>query len=122
MTGAHPGVAEVADLVDLVAEAVSNCPAVAALHPGSFGQITTFLPGRRVTGVTWSPDGIVVGVVGGFPATVREIDAQIRAAIALVAPGISVTVSVEDLAFPAVRTPTDPRVPAIPPRKKERLS
>ena len=112
MTAVHPVVAaEIADEVaDEVAAAVLCCPAVAALHAGPFGQTTTFLPGRRVAGVTWSPDGLVVGVVAAYPATVREIDAQIRAAVALVAPGTTVTVRVEDIEF----------LPPLPP-EKERL-
>lgn len=83
--------------VDLIAAAVRACPAVAGLHAGQFGQVTTDLPGRRVVGVAVSVDEIVVGVAGRYPASVAEIAAQVRAAVATVVPGVQVTVNVEDL-------------------------
>ena len=40
-----------ADEVDLLAAAVRAVPGVAALHPGMFGEVGTYLPGRRVPGI-----------------------------------------------------------------------
>jgi hypothetical protein len=102
-----------AALADLIATAVQTCPAVAWLHGGRFGQATTYLPGRRITGVAVSPGEIVVGVVGRYPASVFELDAQVRAAVAAVAPGVPVTVHIEDLALPG----ENPAVPATDPPK-----
>ena len=101
------------ELVDLIAAAVQACPAVAGLHGGRFGQTTTYLPGRRVAGVTVSPGEIVIGVVGRYPVSVSEIAMQVRAAVAAVAPGVPVTVHVEDLALPG-EDPADP-APDPPP-------
>ncbi|MGH3904654.1 MAG: hypothetical protein ACRDTE_10760 [Pseudonocardiaceae bacterium] len=104
------------DLVDPIATAVQACPAVAGLHGGRFGQATTYLPGRRVTGVAVYPGEIVIGVVGRYPASVSEIAMQVRAGVAAVAPGVPVTVHVEDLALPG-EDPADPATnpPPAPP-------
>lgn len=87
-------------LVDPIAAAVQACPAVAGLHGGRFGRATTYLPGRRVAGVAVFPGEIVIGVVGRYPVTVVELTRQIRAAVAALAPGVPVTINVEDLALP----------------------
>ncbi|MGL5861474.1 MAG: hypothetical protein ACRCY9_09490, partial [Phycicoccus sp.] len=39
------------DLADRVAEAVLAVPGVAGLHGGTFGEVATYLPGRRVIGI-----------------------------------------------------------------------
>ncbi len=107
------------EVVDLIAAAVRACPAVAALHGGRFGQATTYLPGRRVAGVTVSPTEVVVGVVGRYPATVTEIADQVRAAVGLSVPGVAVTVTIEDLALPGepvqIGGGADVTSPALPP-------
>ncbi|TWF78933.1 hypothetical protein FHX44_114857 [Pseudonocardia hierapolitana] len=101
------------DVVDLIAEAARACPAVAGLHGGLFGRCTTYLPGRRVPGVTLSSDEAVVGVVGCYPASVAEIASQVRAAVGAVVPGVPVTVIVEDLLLPGERLPGDDRTSPI---------
>jgi hypothetical protein len=95
------------DVVDLIAEAAEACPAVAWLHGGRFSEHTTYLPGRRVRGVTLSCEEIVVGVVGSYPASVAEIAAQVRAAVGAVVLGVPVTVNVEDLLLPGQQMPGD---------------
>jgi hypothetical protein len=95
------------ELVDLIAEAARACPGVAGLHGGPFGQGDTYLPGRRVSGVTLSGDEAVVGVVGRYPASVAEIASQVRAAVGALVPGVPVTVNVEDLLLPGERVPAD---------------
>jgi hypothetical protein len=96
-----------AEVVDLIAEAARACPAVAGLHGGLFGQATTYLPGRRVSGVTLSGDEAVVGVVGRYPASIAEIASQVRAAVGALVPGVPVTVNIEDLLLPGERLPGD---------------
>lgn len=91
--------------VEVIAEAAQACPAVAGLHGGRFGQHTTYLPGRRVAGVTVSSEEILVGVVGCYPASVIEIASQVRAAVGALVPGVPVTVIVEDLLLPGERLP-----------------
>lgn len=101
------------EVVDLIAEAARACPAVAGLHGGLFGQCTTYLPGRRVPGVTLSGDQAVVGVVGCYPASVAEIASQVRAAVGAVVPGVPVTVNVEDLLLPGDPLPGDNRTSPV---------
>ncbi len=66
---------------DRIAAAVLVSPHVAALHSGRFGEIATYLPGRRIAGVRIRPDGITIGVTGRYPATTAEIAAAVRAAL-----------------------------------------
>jgi hypothetical protein len=99
------------EVIDQIAKAAQACPAVAGLHGGRFGQHTTYLPGRRVAGVTLSCEETVVGVVGSYPASVAEIAAQVRAAVGAVVPGVPVTVNVEDLLLPGQQLPGDNRDP-----------
>lgn len=90
------------DPADSIAEAVLAVPGVAALHPGMFGEVGTYLPGRRVTGVRITNDGVDVHVTVHEGVDVRATAAAVRDAAALVAPGSTVNITVEDIA-PAVR-------------------
>jgi hypothetical protein len=86
--------------VDAVAAAVRSCPSVADLSSGAFGQVATYLPGRRVPGVRLDPevDGrIDVHVVGVYGIPISVLAAEVRAAVASVLPGRPVDVRVEDL-------------------------
>ncbi|AIJ24762.1 MULTISPECIES: hypothetical protein [Amycolatopsis methanolica group] len=67
-----------------IATAVQACPHVAGLHAGRFGEIATYLPGGRVPGVRIRPEEITVGVVGHYPAPVRDIAQEVRAAVGAV--------------------------------------
>lgn len=100
------------EVIDQIAEAARACPAVAGLHGGRFGQHTTYLRGRRVSGVRFSCEEIVVGVIGCYPASVAEIAAQVRAAVGALMPAVPVTVNVEDLLLPGEGMPGDNRDPA----------
>jgi len=82
---------------DAVAAAVSACPAVVGLCGGRFGEIATYLPGRRVSGVRITPGQVEVHVIGRLGVPIREIADQIRAALNPVAPHHSVLVAVDDL-------------------------
>lgn len=88
--------ADRADLVDAVASAVRAVPGVADLHAGVFGEVGTYLPGRRVAGITIGPGGaeIHVALLIGHP--VRQTAALVRAAVAPLTGG-PVHVTVEDV-------------------------
>lgn len=88
--------ADRADLVDAVASAVRAVPGVADLHAGVFGEVGTYLPGRRVAGITIGPGGaeIHVALLIGYP--VRQTAALVRAAVAPLTGG-PVHVTVEDV-------------------------
>lgn len=86
---------------DTVAAAVLAVEGVAGLHAGMFGEVGTYLPGRRVPGVRIADDVTEVHVTLFFGAPVRETAARIRSAVApLVASG-RVDVMVEDVVAPA---------------------
>ena len=92
---------------DIVATAVTSVPGVAALHAGMFGEVGTYLPGRRIPGVRLS-DGVTdihVTLFFGFP--VRQTAARIRDVVTGVVGG-TVNVTVEDVVAPAT-TESDPR-------------
>ena len=81
---------------DRVAALVRAIPGVADLHPGMFGEVGTYLPGRRVPGVRLTETGIDVHVSVFFGAPVREVAAQIRRAVAAEVGG-PVDVTIEDV-------------------------
>lgn len=93
---ATSGAASTGD-VDMVAEAVAGCPAVARLSGGRAREVATYLPGRSVTGVKVQSDGILVHVVGRYGFSVDEIARQVRTAVAAVAGGLPVHIGVDDL-------------------------
>ena len=66
---------------DRIATAVQAGRHIAGLDGGRYGEIATYLPGRRVSGVRIRSDSVTVGVVGRYPATTTEIDACVRAAV-----------------------------------------
>ena len=68
--------------VDEVAAVVLAVPDVVRLHAGRFGEVATYLPGRRVTGIKLGDDTVEVHVVvaGGVP--IRETAQLIHAAVA----------------------------------------
>ncbi|GAA1076358.1 MULTISPECIES: hypothetical protein [Pseudonocardia] len=95
---------------DRIADAVLGCPGVAQLHGGRFGEIATYLPGRRVSGIRVDPTApaVEVHVVGRYPASVAEIDRQVRTALLPVVGGARVDVVVGDYAGPTESTPIRP--------------
>lgn len=97
--GTGPVAAHLVD-ADLIVAAVLGCPSVAALHGGRFGEVATYLPGRRVPGVRHDGGRVAVHVVGRYPASVTDIAGQVRDAVAAVLPGPVVDVTVEDYLDP----------------------
>ncbi|MBJ7338818.1 Asp23/Gls24 family envelope stress response protein [Mycolicibacterium sp.] len=85
------------DRADLIAAAVTAVPGVAGLHAGMFGEVATYLPGHRVSGIRTNADGVTeVHVTLLYGAPVRDTAALIRDAAARVAGG-TVDVTVEDI-------------------------
>jgi uncharacterized alkaline shock family protein YloU len=68
--------------VDDIAALVLAVPDVVRLHAGRFGEVATYLPGRRVTGIKLGDDTVEVHVVvaGGVP--IRQTAQLIHAAVA----------------------------------------
>lgn len=97
---AGPGDDPVARLADSVAALVTGVPGVRRLHGGLFGEVATYLPGRRVAGVTVREDGVEVHVVLEASAPIRATAQRVHAALAD-AVDLPVRVVVEDVEPPA---------------------
>ena len=85
---------------ELVAAAVTSCPAVAAMSGGPVGTVATYLPGRAVVGVRSDPDRVEVHVVLRHGATVSEAAGQIRRALVGRVGDRAVDIAFEDVADP----------------------
>ena len=81
---------------EVVAAAVLAVPGVVGLHGGRFGELGTYLPGRRVVGVRIDDEGTEVHVVVSDLAPVPETAARVQRAVSAVAP-MPVRVHVEDI-------------------------
>jgi len=86
------------DDADTVADIAVAVPGVRSLHPGMYGEVATYLPGRRVAGVRITDGTIEVHVVVDADAKVRRTAAAVRQAVADAYPTRSVDVTVEDIA------------------------
>lgn len=82
---------------DEVAQAATQVPGVARLHSGRYGEVATYLPGRRVNGVQVGDDRIAVHVVGRLGASLGELGDSVRAAVTPVAHGLPVDVVIEEV-------------------------
>ncbi len=81
---------------DVVAAAVRGVPGVADLHAGMFGEVGTYLPGRRIPGVRLGESDTDIHVSIVFGAPVRETAQAVRRAVAPLVVG-PVCVSIEDV-------------------------
>ncbi len=86
----------VMEQADRIAAAVLAVPGVAGLHAGSFGEVATYLPGRRVTGVRIGRDAVDVHVSVGIDVPIRPTAAAIRRAVAALS-ALPINVTVEDV-------------------------
>ena len=96
------------DDADTVAGIARAVPGVTALHAGMFGEVATYLPGRRVTGVRVTDDHIDVHLVIAADAKVIQTAAAVRRAVADAFPSHAVDVTVEDIATGPRRTTPPP--------------
>ena len=87
-------------IADVIAQTVLATPGVQALHAGAFGEVATYLPGRRVAGVRTTNGGYDVHVVTTWGSSVMATAEAVRQAVQRVAPG-RVDVTVEDVAAPS---------------------
>jgi hypothetical protein len=81
---------------EAVAAAVLAVPGVVRLHGGRFGELGTYLPGRRVTGVRIDDEGTEVHVVVSDLTPVPQTAARVQRAVSAIAP-MPVRVHVEDI-------------------------
>lgn len=92
----HTGATLPEDVADRIAAVVTAVDGVAALHGGMFGEVATYLPGRRVSGVRIGPDRVDVHVSLELDAPVRATATAIQLAVAAIT-DLPVDVTVEDL-------------------------
>ncbi|MDP8937946.1 MAG: hypothetical protein M3O23_09515 [Actinomycetota bacterium] len=86
--------------LDAVAAAVAGCPPVAGLSAGRFGEVATYLPGRRLVGVRLDDDELEVHVVARWGTPLPEVGDAVRRAVAPVGDGRPVTVYIDDIEVP----------------------
>ena len=82
---------------DAIAAAVLGCPLVVGLSGGRAGEIASYLPGRRVTGVRIGDGAVTVHVVAAYGPTCEQIATQVRQAVHAVVGGLPVMVGIDDL-------------------------
>jgi hypothetical protein len=85
--------------VDAAALAVLSCPGVSGLDGGRFGEVASYLPGRRVAGVTAGGGRVRVQVRSRWGIPVADLVAQITAALGPVT-GHPVDVIIADIDDP----------------------
>ena len=91
---------------DSVAERTVRCRSVARISSGPFGEVATYLPGRRVPGIRLTDHTIEVHVVARWGVRVSDLAAEVRAAVQPTAAGRSVDVHVDDVEIPAWPVPS----------------
>jgi hypothetical protein len=110
VTALDPATASGAGAVETVAESVATIVSahdgVARLAAGRFGEVATYLPGRRITGVRVSDDDVEVHIVARNVPLPR-LGRDVSAAVAAVAGPRRVTVFVDDIDFGEDRSGED---------------
>jgi len=96
VTGPLPPDTHAEDISERIVAAVLAIPGVAAMHGGAFGEVATYLPGRRVTGVTVGPTSCAVHLAARYPANVVDTAERVRAAVESLV-DVPVDVTIEDL-------------------------
>ncbi|RZQ61545.1 hypothetical protein EWH70_23430 [Amycolatopsis suaedae] len=89
------------DLTDAVAGAVLAHPSVARLDGGPLGTVATHLPGRRVTGVRTTGEGVEIAVVLTLDRPLAEVGQELRALVRDLAGPVPVDVTVTDVVVAA---------------------
>src|ERR1700712_3372142 len=69
------GMSPVPDLpdADAIAAAIATCPSVSGLSGGLAGEIATYLPGRRVTGVRTDAGSVEVHVITRYGSPLKTV-------------------------------------------------
>ena len=78
---------------DLVERAAS---AALATPGGMFGEVATYLPGRRILGITLDEQSCAVHLTVRYPADLYETADRVRAAVEPIV-GVPVHITIEDL-------------------------
>jgi hypothetical protein len=100
--------------IDAVHTAVSNCPGVAAVGSGTLAALTTYLPGRRIPGIRINPDSVELEIVADWDATAAHIASEIRVAVAGLADGRRIDITIADIVLPGEQPSQDGKGPPPP--------
>ncbi len=105
------------ELADTVAAAARAVPGVFDLHSGTFGEVASYLPGRRVIGVRLTPQRCEVHVVVTSGTPVLEIASTVQTVVAALV-GTPVDVTVEDIVDPSADGSPNPQPDGATPTKE----
>jgi len=86
-----------AAFADAVAAVVRSQPGVARLSGGKNGEVATYLPGRRVSGVRITDAAVEIHLVARWVPSLPDLADDLRAAIAPMAGNRLVGVFIEDV-------------------------
>lgn len=75
-----------AELVDRISAITLATPGVVALHAGRFGEVGTYLPGRRVAGIRIDERGTQVHITVAAGHPIRQVAHRVQHVVAQVAP------------------------------------
>jgi hypothetical protein len=110
--GSMPGPAVIDGIdIDAVAAAVRGCAGVAGLDGGQFGEVASYLPGRKVEGIVVSGGRVTVQIRSRWAVPVPELAALIRAVLVPLTGHRPVDVVIADIDPPGM---PPPRAPAGP--------
>jgi hypothetical protein len=84
-------------LAEAIAGAVTGVAGVARLSGGRVGEIATYAPGRKVSGVRLTGDDIEVHLVAEWVASLPQLAEAVRTALSPLSAGRSVSVFVDDI-------------------------
>lgn len=98
--------------LEAVAAAALGCPLVADLTGGRFGEVATYLPGRRILGVRQVEGTVEVHVVARWGTPLPEVADVVRAAVTPHAGGVPVAVFIDDIEVPVPAAITEASVAA----------
>lgn len=101
--------------VDAVAMATAGCAGVAAVDGGPFGEVASYLPGRKVVGVVVGDGRVTVQVRARWGIPAPELAALITVVLAPLTGHHPVDVVIADIDDPPVTPPVGAPAGAGPP-------
>lgn len=96
MTEHADAVPDTAETARQIAAAALAVPGVRGMHPGKFGEVATYVPGERVSGVRIGVGGGEVHIVTDLTRNLTSVAEEVRAAAETLA-GVPFDVTVEDI-------------------------
>lgn len=101
--------------IDAVATAVAACAGVSGLSGGRFGEVGTYLPGRRVAGIQVGAGVVTVQVRARWGVPAGELSRQIRTVLAGAVGRRRVDIVVADIDDPPGQSATAPAALTVEP-------